>query len=224
MRKFLVLTTLLVVVFISYVLLANKNDDMSVRQKILKSVYPVFTKFNRMIGAHSLVLVNKSGIKPPSSVYDLSIAMNNGQKRNLTEFKGKKLLIVNTASDCGYTGQYDELQQLYEKYKGQIEIIGFPANDFKEQEKGSDNDIMAFCKINYGVSFPLAQKSVVKKGADQHVIYQWLTQKDKNGWNSKSPSWNFSKFLVNEEGVLTHYFDPAVSPLSKDIEEALQTP
>jgi glutathione peroxidase len=222
MRKFLVIATLLFVVFISYVLLANKNDDMSVRQKILKSVYPVFTSFNRMIGTHSLVLVNKSGIKPPSSVYDLSVTMSNGQKRNMAEFKGRKLLIVNTASDCGYTGQYDELQQLYEKHKGQIEIIGFPANDFKEQEKGSDNDIMAFCKINYGVSFPLARKSVVKKGADQHVVYQWLTQKDKNGWNNKSPSWNFSKFLVNEEGMLTHYFDPAVSPLSKDIEEALQ--
>lgn len=224
MRKFVALATLLVVVFVFYVLLANKNDDMSVRQKILKSVYPVFTSLNRMMGAHSLVLANESGVKPPASVYDISVTMNNGQKRNMSEFKGKKLLIVNTASDCGYTGQYDELQQLYEKYKGQIEIIGFPANDFKEQEKGSDNDIMAFCKINYGVSFPLAQKSVVKKSSHQHAVYQWLTQKDKNGWNNKSPSWNFSKFLINEEGVLTHYFDPAVSPLSKDIEEALQTP
>lgn len=224
MRKFLALATLFVVVFISYVLLTNKNDDMSVRQKILKSVYPVFTSLNRMMGAHSLVLANESGVKPPVSVYDISVTMNNGQKRNMSEFKGKKLLIVNTASDCGYTGQYDELQQLYEKYKGQFEIIGFPANDFKEQEKGTDEDIMAFCKINYGVSFPLTQKSVVKKGAYQHVVYQWLTQKDKNGWNSKSPSWNFSKFLINEEGVLTHYFDPAVSPLSKDIEEALQIP
>jgi len=224
MGKFLAIAALLVVFFISYVLLVNKNDDMSVRQKVLKSLYPVFTSLNRMIGAHSLVLDNKSGVKPPTSVYDISVTMNNGQKRNMSDFKGKKLLIVNTASDCGYTGQYDELQELYEKYKGRFEIIGFPANDFKEQEKGTDEQIMAFCKINYGVSFPLTQKSILKKGAGQHAVYQWLTQKDKNGWNSKSPSWNFSKFLINEEGVLTHYFDPAVSPLSRDIIEALQIP
>lgn len=224
MKRFLFLTFFLVVVFITYVLVSNKNDAMSVRQKILKSVYPVFTAINRMVGAHNLVLANQSGVKPAASLYDITVTMNNGQKRNMAEFKGKKLLIVNTASDCGYTGQYDELQQLYEKYKGQFEIIGFPANDFKEQEKGSDGDIMEFCKINYGVSFPLAQKSIVKKGPGQNAVYQWLTHKDKNGWTNKTPSWNFSKYLVSEEGILTHYFDPAVSPLSKDIEAAIQTP
>ncbi len=224
MKKFLILCLLLALIFILYVSMTNKNDGMSIRQKILKTVYPVLTSLNRITGSNTSVLTNEAGSKPVVSLYDINVTMNNGTLRSMSTFKGRKVLIVNTASDCGYTGQYEELQQLYQKYKGQIEILGFPANDFKEQEKGSDEDISSFCKINYGVTFPLVQKSVVVKGQAQNEVYQWLTNKEKNGWTSKSPSWNFSKYLVNEDGVLTHYFDPAVSPLSKEIELAIQTP
>jgi glutathione peroxidase len=101
-----------------------------------------------------------------------------------------------------------------------VAIIGFPANDFKEQEKGSDEEISRFCAVNYGVSFPIAKKAVVAKGQEQHPVYQWLTNPAQNGWNSKAPSWNFAKYLVNEEGILTHYFEPAVSPVGEVMRRA----
>jgi len=100
-------------------------------------------------------------------------------------------------------------------------IIGFPANDFKEQEKGSDEEIAQFCKLNYGVDFPLAKKGTVIKGNNQQRVFQWLSDKSKNGWNDKQPSWNFSKYLINEQGILMNYFDPAISPLSGEVKKAI---
>ncbi len=131
-------------------------------------------------------------------------------------------MLVNTASDCGYTGQYDDLQKLSEKYKDRLVVIGFPANDFKEQEKGTDEEIAAFCKINFGVSFPLMKKSSVKKGPEQNPVFQWLTDPAKNGWSKQPPSWNFCKYLVDEEGRLTHYFASTIEPLSTHITSALK--
>ena len=136
--------------------------------------------------------------------------------------KGKKLLLVNTASDCGYTNQYDDLQKLSQEYQDTLTVIAFPANDFKEQEKGSDEDIGNFCRINFGVTFPIALKGPVVKGDSQQMVFRWLTDKTKNGWNSKPPSWNFSKYLVSEEGVLMYYFDAAVSPLSEEVKRAIE--
>lgn len=127
------------------------------------------------------------------------------------------MLLVNTASDCGYTPQYTELQKLYEDTKEAVEIIAFPANDFKEQEKGNDEEIAAFCTVNYGLSFPVAKKSSVVKGAAQNPVFRWLTDKSLNGWNDQPPSWNFSKYLVDEDGVLTHCFAPQISPLSEAV-------
>jgi glutathione peroxidase len=101
-------------------------------------------------------------------------------------------------------------------------VIGFPANDFKEQEKGNDEEIAQFCKLNYGVTFPLVKKSSVLSGAEQHPVFQWLSDKNKNGWTNKKPSWNFSKYLVNEEGTLINYFDPSISPVSKEVIEAIK--
>ena len=143
--------------------------------------------------------------------------MNTGKELKFDSLKGKKILLVNTASDCGYTGQYDDLQKLYQDYSDRLMVIGFPANDFKQQEKGNDEEIAQFCKLNFGVTFPLAKKSPVIKGEDQQEVFRWLTDKTKNGWNNKQPSWNFSKYLVDEKGILTSYFDPAVSPLSEEV-------
>ena len=126
-------------------------------------------------------------------------------------------MLVNTASDCGYTNQYDDLQKLHETLHDKLMVIGFPANDFKEQEKGNDEEIAQFCKINFGVTFPLAKKNSVKKGKDQQEVFRWLTDKSRNGWNNKQPSWNFSKYLVDEHGILTNYFDPAISPRSEQM-------
>lgn len=198
---------------------------MNFRQKLLKAAYPAVIAWGKLTGRRSTTLTNSAN-KPAgqASFYNLAAELNNGQQLAFNSLKGKKVLLVNTASDCGFTAQYDDLQKLYEGHKNNLVIIGFPANDFKEQEKGSDEDIAEFCRINFGVTFPLAKKSTVIKGNDQNKIFQWLTDKNQNGWNSQPPSWNFSKYLINEEGILTHYFDPAVSPLSEQVVEAISKP
>ena len=186
---------------------------MNTRQRFLKIVYPIFTWYKRITGKGGLQMTNKKNQKPLQSFFNLSVTLNNGKTLYFNSLKDKKVLLVNTASDCGYTAQYDELQKLYEDNKDKLMIIGFPANDFNEQEKGTDAAIAEFCRINYGISFPLAVKGVVKKDSQQQPVFQWLTDKNKNGWSNKGPSWNFSKWLVDEEGILTDYFEPAVSPL-----------
>lgn len=193
---------------------------MTARQQILKWIYPLFIRFKKIKGEiRKLEQVNP--IPPAVSFYTLSALLNDGKELSFENLKGKNVLIVNTASDCGYTHQYSELQELYQKNKETLLIIGFPSNDFKEQEKGTDEDIAQFCKINYGVTFPLAKKSSVVPGHDQNPVFQWLSDKNKNGWTNKKPSWNFSKYLVNEEGVLTNYFDPSISPTSKEVVDAV---
>jgi len=194
---------------------------MTVRQTVLKAVYPLLMSLNRLLGKRSKVLVNKKNIQPFQSFYSLSVQLNNGSFLSFDSLRGRKLLLVNTASDCGYTNQYSDLQKLYEKYD-KLTVIAFPANDFQQQEKGSDEEIGNFCKINFGVTFPVALKSSAVKGNGQQKVFQWLTDKTKNGWNNKPPSWNFSKYLINEEGVLTNYFDPAISPLSEEVLKAIE--
>jgi glutathione peroxidase len=192
---------------------------MTLRQKILKWIYPLLIRFKKIRGENKNLEQPKVLI-PKLPLHDLSVLLNNGAELPLASLKGRKLLIVNTASNCGYTGQYAELQELYERYKDRLVVLGFPSNDFKKQEKGTDEEIARFCQVNYGVSFPLAKKSVVR-GAGQNPVFQWLTHKERNGWNEQQPSWNFAKYLVNEEGALTHYFDPAVSPLSLQVIRAI---
>ncbi len=194
---------------------------MTVRQKFLKALYPIFTGYKRLFGKGTKILFNKNGISPPQSFYDLSVKLNNGKEFNFDQLKGKKVLLVNTASDCGYTAQYEGLEKLYEQGKDKLVIIAFPANDFKEQEKENDQEIAQFCKINFGITFPLATKGSVIKGNNQQKVFQWLTDRTKNGWNNKQPSWNFSKYLINEEGSLMNYFDPAISPSSDEVKKAI---
>lgn len=188
---------------------------MTTKQKILRAIYPIVSFFS---GKKNL---QANGNKPVTSFYGLSTIANDGKDFDFNELKGKKVLIVNTASDCGYTGQYSELQKLHEREGDQLVIIAFPANDFKEQEKADDAAIASFCKLNYGVTFPLMKKSVVIKNLEQNKVFEWLTDKKQNGWNDRAPEWNFSKYLVNEEGELINYFSPGVSPLGKEIATAL---
>ena len=194
---------------------------MTLKQRFLKIVYPLWIAFTKLMDKNTKVLINSKNVRPAESIYGLQVPLNNGNNLSLEAYKGKKIMLVNTASNCGYTNQYDDLQKLYQQFNNQLEIIAFPANDFKEQEKGSDSDIAQFCKINFGVTFPLAKKSVVVKSNDQNTIFEWLTNKAKNGWNEKAPSWNFSKYLINEQGILTHYFDPSISPMSGDVIKAV---
>ena len=194
---------------------------MTVRQRLLRIVYPFLIHLTKLMKKNTRVAENRKGAKPSESVYDLSVQLNNGAILPLSNLKGKKILLVNTASNCGYTAQYADLQKLYQHAKEDLAIIGFPANDFKEQEKGSDEEIAKFCSLNFGVSFPLAKKTTVVKNEGQHPVFQWLTNKELNGWNNKQPSWNFSKYLINEEGVLTHYFGPSVLPVSDEVLKAI---
>ncbi len=191
---------------------------MGIRQKVIQLLYPLIMKFS---GKTATIMNNANKVKPQLPIYNLSFLSNKKKEIILQDYRGKKLLLVNTASRCGYTPQYKELQQLQEQFSKSLVVIGFPANDFKEQEKLNDEEIADFCEINFGVTFLLAAKSSVVKGSDQNKVFQWLSNKEMNGWNDKAPKWNFSKYLVNEEGMLTHYFDPSVSPLSKEIRDVI---
>lgn len=222
LKRFAIVFFLFIAAFAVYVEIANRNSkNMTYRQKILKAVYPVLMWASRFTGKNAQKHSNDT-VRPPVPFYSLKGESGNGDTIDFNSFQGKKVLLVNTASNCGYTNQYDDLQQLSEQYKGKLLVIGFPANDFKEQEKGTDEEIMQFCKLNYGVTFPLMKKSIVIRSAGQNPVFQWLTDSAKNGWNNKYPSWNFSKYLVNENGILTNYFDPSVSPLGKEIREAIE--
>jgi glutathione peroxidase len=150
------------------------------------------------------------------SIHSFTVKSIDGKNLNLASFKGKKILIVNTASKCGYTPQYEGLEKVYEQYKDKLVIIGFPCNQFGGQEAGTNEEIADFCKKNYGVSFPLADKIDVK-GSNAAPIYQWLTQKSKNGILDASISWNFNKFLIDENGKMMAYFPSNVKPDSDDI-------
>jgi len=222
LKRFVFVLFILVIVFIAYVAIVNRNSrNMTYRQKVLKAIYPALMWVNKIAGGKSKIMSNNKQITPLESLYQLSVQLNNGSELRLETLKGKKLLLVNTASDCGYTDQYDDLQKIYDTYRDKLVIIGFPANDFKEQEKGTDDEIAAFCKRNYGVTFPMATKSSVIRGERQNEIFKWLSDKKKNGWNDQQPSWNFSKYLVNESGILINYFDPAVSPVSDEVKNAI---
>ena len=153
--------------------------------------------------------------------YSLTTKDIAGNAFSFEQFKGKKVLIVNTASDCGYTGQYENLEKLSKQFAGSLVVVGFPANDFKNQETKDDQAIAAFCQKNYGVSFPLMSKSVVLKSNDQNPVYTWLSTANLNGWCNQVPAWNFCKYLINEQGVLTHYFPMSVDPLDAKIVEAI---
>lgn len=150
------------------------------------------------------------------SIHSFKVKSIEGGTIDFSKFKGKKILVVNTASKCGYTPQYEALEKVYEQYKDKLVIVGFPANNFGGQEPGSDGEIQEFCKARFGVSFPLASKVSVK-GDDTAPIYQWLTHKNQNGVLDAEIKWNFNKFLLDENGKMIAYFESKVKPDSEDI-------
>jgi glutathione peroxidase len=222
-KKVITGVLIVTVAFWSYVEIVNRNSHhMTGKQKLLKAVYPLWMRIAKLSGRKNREENNKGLVQPTQSLYTIPVALNNGDSITLEKYKGKKMLLVNTASDCGYTAQYAELQELYEKFDGKLVIIGFPANDFGQQEKGDNETIAQFCKVNFGVTFPLVKKSIVIKNGEQNSIFQWLSDETRNGWNSEAPTWNFSKYLVNEQGILTHYFQPAISPMSNEVLKAVE--
>ena len=166
------------------------------------------------------VIENEGVVNGSKSFYDLSINDINGEEINFERFKGKKVMIVNVASRCGYTSQYKELQSLYEKNKDKLEIIAVPCNDYGSQESGSNSEIKLFCETNYGVTFTMGSKQKIKSSPISN-LYQWLSDPKQNGWNSSLPSWNFCKYVINEEGQLTHFLRSGVSPTGKEMSEII---
>ena len=156
------------------------------------------------------------GTYPGKSIYGFKVEALDGGGIFFEQFKGKKILIVNTASKCGYTPQYEELQKLYNKYQDKLVIVGFPANNFGGQEPGTSTEIKDFCQKNYGVSFLMAAKVSVK-GDDIAPIYKWLCNKTENGVMDTEIKWNFGKFLLDEKGNLMKYFPSKVTPMSEEI-------
>ena len=150
------------------------------------------------------------------SIYDIQINKLNGESLDLTTYKGKYLLFVNVASECGFTKQYEGLQELYDTYQESLMVIGVPCNQFGEQEPGTAEDIKSFCQTNYGVTFVLTEKVDVK-GDNQHPLYQWLTDKSKNGKSSTTVKWNFQKYLIGKNGELIDYYYSITKPLSSKI-------
>lgn len=158
----------------------------------------------------------KNSNTPSLSIYDLEINRSDGTPLKLDAFKGKFLLIVNVASKCGFTPQYQGLEKLFQTYKGQLMVIGTPCNQFGAQEPGSASEIQHFCERNYGVSFMVTEKINVK-GPKQHEIYKWLTNKELNGKSSSKVRWNFQKYLVDPEGRLIDHYYSTTAPLNKKI-------
>ncbi|PWD98335.1 glutathione peroxidase [Marinilabilia rubra] len=152
-----------------------------------------------------------------SGFYDFTVKTLAGEDFDLAALEGKKVMVVNTASKCGLTPQYEQLQAIYEQYGGDnFVIIGFPANNFMNQEPGTAEEIREFCSVNYGVTFPMMAKVSVK-GDDQHPLYQWLTQKEKNGYKDSKVQWNFQKYLISPDGELQKVVPPKIKPDNSEI-------
>jgi len=155
-------------------------------------------------------------LDPVTSFYNLEANSIFGETTKMEIYKGKKILVVNVASKCGLTPQYAQLEKLYQQHSDKLIILGFPSNDFLRQEPGSNEHIATFCSREYAVTFPLFEKTKVK-GSKKHSVYDWLTDPKQNGWNKKGPSWNFTKYLIDENGKLIKRFSPKTLPLSDEI-------
>jgi glutathione peroxidase len=178
---------------------------------LISNLYRRRMNFSKRTGWGIKVTNKPANLKAPMNFYYLSASANAGGEINFEKYRGKKLLLVNLASRCGFTPQYAELEQLHQQ-NNDLVILGFPSNNFGSQEPGSDEEIAAFCQLNYGVTFQLFKKGDVK-GPHRQPVYQWLTDPSKNGWNRKEPQWNFYKYLISETGDLLQVFSSAVSPL-----------
>ncbi len=153
--------------------------------------------------------------KSKTSFFDFTVNSLDGAPVRLEQFRGKKIIVLNVASKCGYTPQYADWEKFYSEHSDKVVVLGFPCNDFMGQEPGSAEEIANFCESNYHITFPLFEKVHVK-GDEKAPLYRWLTDPAQNGWNSQEPTWNFSKYLLNEKGELTHFFASKVKPDSPE--------
>jgi len=180
-----------------------------------------FRLIKMLFSDKKMVAIKPANIMVKGSFYDFSLKSLDGKETiDFSKYKGKKVVVVNTASECGYTPQYADWQAFHKENGDKIIILGVPANNFGGQEPGSNKEIATFCQKNYGVSFQMLEKvSVV--GSDQHPLYKWLSKKDLNGWNDKEPTWNFCKYVINEKGEVSHFFASGVKPNSSEFKKAV---
>jgi glutathione peroxidase len=180
-----------------------------------------FRLIKMLFSDKKMVSVKPTNVMVKGSFYDFSLKSIDGKETiGFSKYKGKKVVVVNTASECGYTPQYADWQAFHKEYGDKIVVLGVPANNFGGQEPGSNKDIATFCQKNYGVSFQMLEKvSVV--GSDQHPLFKWLSKKDLNGWNDKEPTWNFCKYVINEKGEVSHFFASGVKPNSQEFKKAV---
>jgi len=190
----------------------------------MKLLIPLMTFLSACFGTHTIKskpLDQTVMMKTTKSLYDFKMKSIDGEVIDFSKYKGKKVLIVNTASECGYTPQYKDLEELNKKYGDKVVILGFPANNFGGQEPGTNKEIAGFCQKNYGVTFQLFEKVDVI-GDNACDLYKWLSTKELNGWNSQEPKWNFNKYLIDENGQLVKYFASSVKPMSEEILTAIK--
>lgn len=193
---------------------------MTIKQRLLKSLYPLLMFMHKLTGNKAAAAAPAQKQTAALSFYSLQAIRNNLEPLPFQTLQGKYVLLVNTASECGYTAQYNGLEALQQQFPDKLVVLGFPANDFGGQEPANDAQIAQFCQVNFGVSFPLMKKAPVTGGSMQPV-YKWLTQPEQNGWNKQIPTWNFCKYLVSPEGQLIQFFPAGVDPLDAAITKHL---
>jgi glutathione peroxidase len=181
------------------------------------SALAAFTYFDF---THKVINRPMETLNPTTSFFSYTVNSLDGQPISLEQYKGKKIIVLNVASECGYTPQYANWQAFYEAHKDKVVVLGFPCNDFGGQEPGEAKSIAGFCQKNYGVTFPMFEKVAVK-GASKAPVYQWLTDPALNGWNKQEPTWNFCKYLIDENGKLVNFFASAVKPDNADFVKAI---
>ncbi len=186
-----------------------------------------FMKIGSLLTALAVPFTGKTTLNRPeevensaaTNIYQFKMKTIDGKEIDFSQFKGKKIVVLNTASQCGYTPQYADWEKFHKENKN-IVVLGFPANEFGGQEPGTNSEIASFCQKNYAVSFQMMEKVVVK-GETKCSLYSWLTDKSKNGWNEKEPSWNFCKYVINEKGELINFFASGIKPTSPEFLAAL---
>lgn len=179
-----------------------------------------FNTVKNIFSDKSKILSKPEGAMSETSFYDFKMPSLEGNEIDFHKYKGKKVVILNTASKCGFTPQYEDWEKFYEEYGDKIVVLGFPANNFMKQEPGSDEEIASFCKKNYGVTFQMFSKIDVI-GENQAPLYKWLSDKSLNGWNDQAPTWNFCKYIIDENGQLTNFFGPKILPTDPEMKKAL---
>jgi glutathione peroxidase len=184
---------------------------------------PFLSMLSACFGTHTVKSkpLTDNNMSITKNFHEFKMKSIDGEVIDFSKYKGKKVLLVNTASECGYTPQYKDLEELNKKYGDKVVILGFPANNFGGQEPGSNKEIAGFCQKNYGVTFQLFEKVDVV-GDQACDLYKWLWTKEQNGWNSQEPKWNFNKYLIDENGQLVKYFASSVKPMGPEILEAIK--